>query len=260
MNKIIVCVKQVPDPEGPPSAFEVDSEEKKVISRGIPPVISPFDENALEAALRIKDIHGCKVTALSMGKRLAKAVLRKVLAVGADELILLEDDCSEGFDAYWTAHALAAAIERIGEYDLILTGRQASDWNAAQVGLGIAEILGIPSITLAKKVELENGGIIVERVLPDGYEVIKAPIPALITISNELGDLRYAGIKEIKASQKKPICTWNTLDLPIERITHIRLLKLFAPIQKRKCHFIDGEAPSERGVSLAIKLREDKII
>ena len=259
---IIVCVKQVPDPEGPPSAFEVDSESKKVIPKGIPPVMSPFDENALEAALRIKDEAACKVTVLSMGKRLAKPVLRKSLAVGADELILLEDNCFEGLDPYWTAITLSSAIKRIGTYDLVLTGRQASDWNAAQVGPGISEILKIPSVTLARKVELREDGVIVERVLPNGYEVIKAPIPSLVTVSNELGDLRYAGIKEIKAVQNKPITTLCASDLKVDlsQTDQIKLLKLYPPVWDRKCNFIEGQDAQEIGVALALKLREDKVV
>ncbi|MDY6965643.1 MAG: electron transfer flavoprotein subunit beta/FixA family protein [Halobacteriota archaeon] len=259
---IIVCVKQVPDPEGPPSAFEVDSEEKKVVPRGIPPVMSPFDQNALEAALRIKDSRECKVTVLSMGRRLAKAVLRKSLAVGADELILLEDNSFEGLDSYWTANTLASAIDKIGGYDLILTGRQASDWDAAQVGLGIAEILDIPGISLARKVEVEDGSVVVERVLPDGYEVVRARTPALVTVSNEVGDLRYAGIQEIKAVQKKAITTYCASDLGVDLSStdQIKLLKLYPPIRETVCCFLEGETLEEAGSALALKLREDKVI
>ena len=259
---IIVCVKQVPDPEGPPSAFEVDPDSKKVVAKGIPPVMSPFDENALEAALRIKDSRDCKVTVLSMGKRLAKAVLRKSLAVGADELILLEDSSFEGLDSYWTANTLALAIDKIGGYDLILTGRQASDWDAAQVGLGIAEILDLPSISLARKVEVEDGSVVVERVLPDGYEVVKAKAPVLVTVSNEVGDLRYAGIQEIKAVQKKPIATMGASDLGVDLSStdQMKLLRLYPPIRETECCFIEGESPKEAGFALALKLREDKVV
>jgi electron transfer flavoprotein beta subunit len=125
--QIIVCVKQVPDPEGPADSFKVDPEAKKVIPVGIPPVINPFDENALEAALRIKNQSNSKVTVLSMGEKLAQPVLRKALAAGADDLILLMDHHFKDLDSYSTAYVLSSAIRRIGAYDLILTGRQAGD-------------------------------------------------------------------------------------------------------------------------------------
>ncbi|MBC8274670.1 MAG: electron transfer flavoprotein subunit beta/FixA family protein, partial [Chloroflexi bacterium] len=190
---IIVCVKQVPDPEAPPSGYRIDPEAKRVIPPpGTPPVISPFDENGLEAALRIKDIQKSKVTVISMGRNLSKAVLRKSLAIGADELILLDDDAFEDVDSYATAFALSTAIRKVGEYDLIFAGRQAADSDAGQVGSGIAELLGIPSVTVARKVELHDGRVRVQRVLPDGYQVIEAVLPALITVGNELGELRTA--------------------------------------------------------------------
>ena len=179
---IIVCVKQVPDPSASSSGTTVDSEAKRVIPpQGTPPVISPYDENALEAALKIKDAQGASVTVLSAGRNLAKPVLRRSLAVGADELILLEDNAFEKLDSYATAHLLAAAIREAGEYDLILCGRQAADTDAGQVGSGIAAILQIPCITAACKVEPGNGKVTVERVVSDGCEIVEAPMPALVT-------------------------------------------------------------------------------
>ena len=263
--QIIVCLKQVADPEGPPSAFEVDSEAKRVIPRGIPPVISPFDENALEAALGIKDAHRSRVTVISMGDRLALPVLRKALAAGADDLIMLQDEsfAPEKMDSYSTACSLAAAIKKVGQYDLIFTGRQAADWNAGQVGLGIAEILGIPGISLARKVTLEGEGVRVERVLPDGYEVIKVQMPVLITASNEVGDLRYPKIRDLVEARKKPVTTWQARDIGIPPVPigrQSRLVKLFAPQGGRQCNFIEGENPAEAGANLALKLREDKVI
>ena len=143
--RIIVCIKQVLDPEAPSSTFRVDSETKRVIPpKGVPPVLNPFDENALEAALRIKDTQGAQITVISMGRNLAKPIVRKSLAAGADELILLEDDAFEDLDSYSTAYILAVAIKKNGQYDLVLCGREAADTDAGQVGSGIAEILGHP--------------------------------------------------------------------------------------------------------------------
>ncbi|MCD6304880.1 MAG: electron transfer flavoprotein subunit beta/FixA family protein, partial [Deltaproteobacteria bacterium] len=125
--RIIVCAKQIPDPEAPLSDVRVDAENKEVIVDA-PQVISPFDENALEAALRITEDLGGKITVLSLGKKLSDTVLRKVLAAGADELILLQDDAFDKLDSYSIALALADAIAKLGDYDLILTGRQGGDW------------------------------------------------------------------------------------------------------------------------------------
>ena len=149
---MIVCAKQVIDPEAPPASFKVDSSTNKVVPpQGVPPVISTFDEQAVEAALRIKDTQGGKITVLSLGTNLLREVVKRPLAMGADELILLEDEAFAEGDSWATAFALATAIKKIGEYDIIFCGRQAADWDSGQVGSGIAEILGLPSITLAKK-------------------------------------------------------------------------------------------------------------
>ncbi|MDH5781072.1 MAG: hypothetical protein OEZ07_00695 [Dehalococcoidia bacterium] len=115
MANIIVCMKQVLDPEAPVSTYQVDAEAKRVVQRGVPPVLNPYDENALEAALRIKDTQMSKITAISMGRSLSKAVARKALAAGADQMVLLEDSAFEGLDSWATALILAAAIKKIGK-------------------------------------------------------------------------------------------------------------------------------------------------
>ena len=262
MLNIIVCMKQVLDPEAPVSAYKVDDEAKHIVIKGVPPVISPFDENALEAALRIKDAHQTKITVLSLGQNMSKAVLRKSLAAGADELVLLEDDAFDDLDSYTIASILSTAITKIGEYDIILAGRQAADSNAGVVGSGIAEILGIPSITTVRKVELDDGKVRVEQVLSDGYEVIETPLPALITVSNELGELRSVALKEIMAAQKKPLTTWNAEDLGVDPLPmrRAKLLKLFIPQKESRCEMVPGGNEEELGVNLASKLREVQII
>jgi electron transfer flavoprotein beta subunit len=260
---MLVCIKQVLDPETPAAAFKIDPEAKRAIpAKDRPPVISPFDENAVEAALRIKDTYGGKITTISMGKGLLGEVVKKPLSMGADELFLLEDDAFESLDSYATAHVLATAIKKIGEFDLIFCGRQAADWDAGQVGSGIAEILGIPSVTLAKKIEVVDGKVMVERVIPDGYEVIEVAIPALITVSNELGEPRYATLKGIMAAKKKPVTTWTAQDLDIDPsgLGYTKLLKLFIPVREAKCEFVEAESLEEAGVNLALKLREAKMI
>ena len=263
MVNIIVFMKQVLDPEAPTSAYDVDSEGKRIILKGVPPVISPFDENALEAALRIKDTHQNKVIGISMGRNLSKAVLRKSLAAGADELILVEDDVFDDLDSYATASILATAVSKIGEYGLILAGRQAADSNDGVVASGIAEILGIPSVTIACGLELHTDSRArVKRLVSDGYEVVEVPLPALITVSNELGELRSVSIPEMIAAQKKPITVWNAESLGIQRPQprKTNLLKLFIPEKEGICEFVEGETGEETGINLALKLREVEII
>ena len=262
--RIIVCMKQVPDPAASPSGITVDTEAKQVIMpQGTPPVISPYDENALEAALMLKDAQGATVTVISAGRNLAKTVLRKSLAAGADDLILLEDNGFEKLDSYATAHLLTTAIREAGEYDLILCGRQAADTDAGQVGSGIAEILKIPCITAACKLEFSDGKVTVERVVSDGYEEVEAPTPALVTVSSEIGDLRYPALKAVMAAQKMPITIRKGQDLGVDvsQLKRLNLVRLSAPPgRKTECQFVEGETPEEAGANLALKVREAKLL
>ncbi len=263
---MIVCVKQVIDPEAPPASFKIDLSSNTVVPPlGVPPVISLFDENAVEAALRIKDTQGGKITVISLGTNLLRDVVKKPLSMGADELILLEDEAFAEGDSWSTAYALAMAIKKIGEYDLIFCGRQAADWDAGQVGLGIAEILGLPSVTLAKKIDITDGKARVERVTADGYEVIEVSLPALITVSNELGEPRYPTIRGIMAAKKREPIIWKPADIGGEPSQlgaagrRTKLLKLFQPVHEGKCEIIEEESPEETADSLALKRREVKI-
>ena len=260
--QIIVCIKQIPDPEGPASAFRVDPEAKRVIPVGIPPVINPFDENALEAALRIKEQHSAKVTVISMGEKLAQPVLIKALAAGADELILLEDPIFKDLDSYSTACVLSKAIKRSGTYDLILTGRQAGDWDFGITGLLVAEILQVASINLAQKVEITDDKVSVEKLRRDGYEVVTASMPVLITVSSEIGELRYPPLAAIKAARAKPVKSWNAEQLEVNppELEARQIFQLSAVRAQRQCRFIEGDSFLEKGERLATILREDAII
>jgi electron transfer flavoprotein beta subunit len=260
--KIIVCMKIVIDPEAPASLFRVDTEAKKVIPpKGTPPVLNPFDENALEAALRLKDSAGASITVLSMGRNLPKPVVRKSLATGADNLILLEDEIFDGLDSYATACILAGAINKIGEYDLVLCGREAADTDAGQVGLGIAEILGIPSVSLASRIVLEGQKLKIERVIADGFETVEAQLPALVTVSSEIGALRAAGVKDILAAQKKPVTIWTSKEVAAERLSpRVVLDRLFQPVRSANCQIISGDTPEDAAAKLAQKLKDAKAL
>ncbi len=264
---MIVCIKQVIDPEAPPASFKIDSASNKVVPpQGVSPVIDPYAEYGVEAALKIKDAMGGKITALSLGSNQLRDIVKKPLAMGADELVLLEDEAFDGGDSWSTAYALAMAIKKIGEYDIIFCGREASDWNAGQVGSGIAELLGMPSITLVKKIDVSDGKARVERVTDEGYEVIEVPLPVLVTVSNEIGEPRYPTIKGIMAAKKKEPTIWKPADIGVEASQigaagrHTKLLKLFQPVREGKCEVIEGESPEEAAANLAQKLREAKVL
>jgi electron transfer flavoprotein beta subunit len=264
---MIVCIKQVIDPEAPPASFKIDSASNKVVPpQGVSPVIDPYAEYGVEAALKIKDAKVGKITALSLGSNQLRDIVKKPLAMGADELVLLEDEAFDGGDSWSTAYALAMAIKKIGEYDIIFCGREASDWNAGQVGSGIAELLGLPSITLVKKIEVSDGKARVERVTDEGYEVIETPLPVLVTVSNEIGEPRYPTIKGIMAAKKKEPTIWKPADIGVEASQigaagrRTKLLKLFQPAREGKCEVIEGESPEEAAANLAQKLREAKVL
>jgi len=263
MINIIVCVKQVLDPELPLSLFKINPEEKRVIPpRGRSPVLNPFDENALEAALKIKDAQEAKITVISTGSGLDEIIMRETLAVGADDLIFLQDDAFKDVDSYSTAYVLATAIKKIGKYDLILCGRQAADTDAGQVGSTIAEILGIPSITLAGKIEASDGKLRIQRVTDDGYEVIEVPMPALVTADYQIGNIREASFQATMEADTKQITIWNAQELGVDlsQLKRSNTLQLSIPAHEVTCQLITGENPEEAGKNLALKLRDDQKI
>ncbi len=258
---IIVCVKQVIDPEAPPSSFKVDAASNRAEMRGVPPVVDPYGEYAVEGALKLKEAAGGKITVLSLGVSLLREVVKKPLAMGADELVLLEDEVYADADSYTTAAALAAAIKKLGSYDLILCGREASDTNAGQTGGGIAEILGLPCVTLARKLEVVDGKLRVERVTSTGYEVVETPLPAVVTVSNEIGEPRYPTIKGIMAAKKIELVVWKSADIGIQAGgQRAKVNRMYQPVHEGKCEFVEGETLEEAAADLAGKLREAKIL
>jgi len=252
---IIVCAKQIPDPEAPLSDVSVDAERMEVVVDA-PQVISPFDENALEAALLLKEEVGAKVTVLSLGKKVSDTVLRKSLAAGADELILLQDDAFEKLDSHSIAGALADAVRKIGEVDLVLTGRQAGDWDSGQVGLILGEMLGLPCISLCREIKVEEGNVLVKKNIPGGYEQVRAGMPALVTVSNEIGELRYISrtrmMKMLRGRASIPL--WSSEDFVSARegLQKMEILELSSPPDmRRNCEILDGATPEEKADKLA---------
>jgi electron transfer flavoprotein beta subunit len=266
MNSV-VCVKQIINPETPAAAFRISPEAKRAIpSENYPMVISDYDHVAVEAALRIKEAKGGKVTAISLGDPSATVAIKHCLAMGADDGILLCDPLFEEEDRSLVAHILAAAIKMIGAFDLILCGRQEGDWDAGQVGPGIAEILSIPGVNPVRKVEVNDGTALVERIVDDGYEVIEIPLPAVLGVSSELGVPRYPTMKGIMAAARKNVAVWSAQEINDYLSRHdpftarVKMVRLFIPVHEGACEFVTGETPEEAGANLHLKLREAKLI
>jgi electron transfer flavoprotein beta subunit len=259
----IVCVKQVLDPEIPPAKFKIDPETKQVIPPpGVPPVISVYDERAVEAACRLKDKHKGKMTVISMGSEQAADVVKHAITMGADEGFVLSDEAFTNLDSFGTAYVLAKAIQKIGEYDLVLCGRQAADWGAGQVGSILAEILGIPVVTLASDIEAVDNNLRIKRIVNDGFEVVEAPMPSLVTVSGEIGLPRLPAGVRLMIARKKQIPVWNAQDIGAEPSqldkdkAHSEITSLSVPTRKTECEIITGDSPGEAAVTLAEKLNE----
>ena len=181
--------------------------------------------------------------------------------MGADEGVHINDPAVNAADHWATAEVLAAAIKKLEPFDLIIAGRQAVDWDMGIVGSTIAEILGIPVVTIAKDIQHNDGRVTVERVLLDGFETVEAPTPAVVTVSNELGEPRYPQLRQIMMAAKKEVKPWALgeigISAPEKRIT---LEALFVPETKVETEIIEGDTPREKGEKLAVRLREAKLI
>ena len=265
---IVCCVKQVYDPETPARAFKVDEAAKQVVpAAGNPPVISQFDQIAVEAALRVRESAGeGTITILSLGPDSARDVIKTGLAMGGDEGVHLNDAALFDGDSYSTAVALAAAIEKIGDVDLVICGRQATDWDFGVTGLAIAELMGAASISITKSISVVDGKVQAERVLGDAFETVEVPTPAVVTVSNELGEPRYPKLPQIMQAARKQVTVWTASDLALspEQVgkagARLDLEALYVPQVDSQCEYIEGETPEEMAANLAHALREAKLI
>lgn len=217
------------------------------MTQGVPQVISETDKNAIEEAIRIKEKHGGKITAISMGSVQAKEALREALAMGADEACLLTDPLFEGSDAHATANVLAAAVTKIVDYDLILCGAYSEDLFAFQVGPRLAEICNLPQITYATKVTLEGSKVIVERDLENERQIVEGKLPCLITVMREINEPRLPTLMSIMAASKKPTNTWTATDLSLspDKLGHngalIEILRSSISAGERKRILLRGD-------------------
>jgi electron transfer flavoprotein beta subunit len=262
--KIVVTAKQVIDPETPTSAFGI-ADNAVTVPTNQASVVNGFDEQALEAALRLKDASGdAHITVVSVGSGFALDVIKKPLAMGADELILLDDPVFDNaVDPTVTVVALAAAVRKIGDVNVVLAGRQASDWDNAQVPIGVAEALGWPVATVAKKVDVNDSTLRVERVLPDGHEVVEADLPAVVTVSNELGTPRYPNMRGIMAARRVQPTVWSAADIGLDigsLSPAFELVSLSKPQSAIETEMITGDDDEDAGRKLAQRLRDERII
>jgi electron transfer flavoprotein beta subunit len=263
--RIVVLAKQVPDPETPPSQFKIDESTNSVIPpNGVPPVVNGFDLNAVEAALLLRDAGAeVEITVLSVGSDFVMDAMKKPLAMGADRLVLVDDSRLDNIDSAATVKVLAAAIEKDGHYDLILGGRQASDWDQAHVTLGLAEVLGLPLVSLVQRLELNGDSVSLQRVIPDGYQTITAPVPSVLTITNELGEPRYPNLRGIMQASRKKAETFSLADIGLssdDLAPKLELKNLYIPESNKQVELIQGEDEADSGKKLALRLREEKLI
>jgi len=205
--RIAVCIKQIPNPEIASSVFRVDEEKMKVIPlAGMSPVTSPYDEQAIEAALRLRDAGtNCDIGLITLGGKDSMAALKRGLSLGADHGTLVECTDAPPDDGLATARLLAATIKSMEPVDLVLCGRQAADWDAGIVGPAIAEMLQWPVVTLAVDIRIDGEALLVTRVSGDVVETVSVNRPCVITVTNELGTVRKASLRETMRAAKKPM-------------------------------------------------------
>ena len=260
---IIVCIKQVPDT----NEVRINQETGTLIRDGVPSIINPDDKNAIEGALELKDLHGGHVTVLCMGPPQAKDALKEALAMGADEAILLSDRAFAGSDTWATSTILAAAIDTIGNYDVVFCGRQAIDGDTAQVGPETAEFLNIPQVTYAKDIKVSGDQIRVTRFTEYGDYVIEAKMPLMLTAIKELNEPRLPSVRGIfKAYSADDVKVWTIDDLKIDR-TQIGLkgsptnvFRSFVPVKEKNSLMIEGQNGKEKAAALISKLSDLKLI
>lgn len=259
--KIVVCIKQVPDSD----KVTIDRATNRLNRAGVPAVMNPFDENALEVALRLKDaLPGSTVTVVTMGPPQAEAVIREAIARGATDGVLVSGREFGGADTWATGYTLALAIRKLGAPDLVLFGKQATDGDTAQVGPGIAHQLGLPVLTYAKAVEALPGGkaLKVVRATEDGHEEWEVNLPCALTVVKEAGELRIGSLKSKMAAKKAQIPVWGVAELAPDpdliglKGSPTRVTKVFAPPVKTDRVRLEG-TPAEQAERL-VKILEER--
>lgn len=243
---IVVCIKQVPGT----TQVKINPETGTLIRDGVEAVVNPFDEYAIEEAIRIKEKVGGVVKVITMGPPQADSALRSAIAMGADEGYLLTDRAFAGSDTWATSYALSSGIKTLGPVDLIICGKQAIDGDTAQVGPGVAEMLNVPYVAWVRKVEeITSSSIKVERLMEEGYDIVEMPLPGLITVVKEINTPRMASLKgKMRAkSAKINIIDANALNVDNSKLglkgSPTQVLRSFVPERKTGGEKLSGEVP-----------------
>ncbi len=213
--KIVVTVKLVPDPN---AEKRIDPGSKRLVRTGVETVLNPYDEYALEAALQIKEKIGgdTTVTVFTMAPESLKETLRKALAMGADDAVLLSDAGLEGSDVWATSYAMSAALKNVG-FDLLIVGGLSDDGSTGATPGALAELLGLPCVTNARKVDIAGDTLTVERETDTGHQIVKGPVRSLLTTALTFGEPRYASLKGIMGAKKKTIAALTVADLGLDK-------------------------------------------
>ncbi len=259
---IIVCVKQVPDT----TEVKMNPETNTIIREGVESVVNPFDAFAIEEGLKIKDVYGGKVTALSMGIPDAVQMLKEILALGVDDAVLLSDRKFAGADSLATAYALSLGVKKINDFDLIICGKQATDGDTAQVGPSLAEKLGISHCTYVSHIEeIGSDYIRVKKLVDDGYEIIELSLPAVITVEKGINRPRIPSIKHFKNALEKEVLIWTTADVAADSQliglsgSPTQVVRTFIPQYNKEIQILEG-TPDQQAKDLMEKLAAENFL
>ncbi len=262
---VVVCLKQVVDPELPAKDFAMDPGTQRQVREGRPLVISTYDENALEVALQLKDASGAGVKVLTLGAQAAVGdAIRLALAMGADEAVVVDDALAPERAGAEKARMLAAAIRRMGSVDLILTGCESADWVERVVAPLLAEDLGVACVTFVSRIESRDGAPVVRRMVEDGHHLVEVRLPAVLSItSDESNRPRLPKVKDIMAAKRKPVQTWAPADLVLtatsDPASGVEVRQVVVPERTSRCEFLTGEPP-ELVEALVQRLRDQKLL
>jgi len=257
----VVCLKQVPDTE---TQIKIAQDSVSVVTDNIKWVMNPYDEYAVEEALQIKEKFGGEVTVVGVGPKRVTESIRTALAMGADKGILVDDPSALGSDSLGVARILAAVIKGL-DYDLILCGKQGVDDDYGVVGSNLAELLGIPQVSVVVKLEVSGDGASIKAhsEVEGGSLVIEAPLPALVTAQKGLNEPRYASLPGIMKAKKKPLDVKTIADLGLdaaqvgEQGSKIKVVRLTPPAERKAGKLMEGETPEEKAANLAKLLRDE---
>jgi len=255
---IIVCIKQVPNT----TDVKINPVTNTLIREGVESIINPFDTYAIEEGVLLKERFGGKVIVVTMGPPQAENALKEAISLGCDEAILVSDRKFAGSDTWATSYTLSCAIKKIGLFDIIICGKQASDGDTAQVGPGISTHLDIPQVTYVKKIEeISQNRAKVERMTEEGYDVIETPLPCLFTVVKEINTPRIPSLKGMMRARSAKIMKWNADDIDCDpksiglEGSPTRVVKIFTPPQRKGGEMLKGDA-SEVASKLAGLLKD----